>query len=771
MEDMVDVLLKRIVHQLLLCFINICQLSVKVLHKNKVFKFLKVFAFNDDDGVKDELAKLNALADKESQMKTTLILESVKISERNMARGFAETKEGFKEGFQQMSATLGKFAETHKMHEGSYLKKKQLDSIMHALGNPKEELYQKTYGDHISTKVEGTGQWLQQDPFYMSWADCGQTSEPILCISGDEGYGKTYLMSIIVQDLRRRYPQGNEDPSRVSVAYYYFERDAKNSQLMDRESQSIDKALKALAWQIAQNDPIYRKNLASSCGGIEDLSDIKEVWNRLFGDFFNTDATFYVLLDGINQIEEKYEKLLTQILGDIRAMSKGEELLRTRVLISGRVNRMESIKLVLDDSTLIIDLASKNRDDIMKFVRSRVDNMKTLRDPSPQVQKLKEEILAGLTGIARGDFINVDLLLKEIDTKQRPAEIRDVLARAKSGEQRSDTIAHEIERCNESLGDQNIRDLNELLTWVMCSFRPMSVKELEVVLFLRNHEAALRPLQSQIRERYSAFFLVERSDPFDGSEIVTLVSDSIKQYFRESSNSKAAEASKAVGAVDKLEVQIVKRFLRSVCDNELFEKFGFEEFFNRKLDSAASVVSVDLEAASLKMAMDCLQLLCSPSGNDTESLVDYASWYFPAHLEQVDLSLVDPHKKMAIGKELVKLFRQEEVIARWWGEVNSSLRLRWLYDDKYTDLILNWFKDSAVTKQLSEEDKDWARSLTSNSKSDTDLLEFIAKYMASKWLQSQEWEVKDPFLFVRAYISKVRLLPTFVKLIPDCLVD
>ena len=763
----VDIALKKIIHQLLLSFVRICELSIKVLHGNKIKLFLKVFAFNDDEGVKSELALLANLADKESQMKGTLTLESAKITERNVVTGFTESREGFRDvktGIAGMSSTLDKMKEAERKHEAETTAKKQLQTIKQALDDPKET-YQEIQRNFASLKIPGTGQWLQDDSVFMSWAGAGanqeQTSDPILCISGHEGYGKSFLMSTVVQALRKRYPQGQEHPSRTSVAYYYFRQDVKGSQSLDKDMQSLDKALKAVAFQIAQNDPIYQKDLVVSCKGLEDVGEFKELLNKLFVNASNTDATFFILLDGINQIEEKHEKCLLQLLKDVQTRCANREVLRIQVLLSGRVDTLERIKNNLESPILTMDMASKNEDDIKRFIRDRMDNMGILSGLSAQVQGLREEIFAGLTKDARGDFINVDLLLNEISDKHRPAEIRAVLDKAKAGENRSDTIARQVERCNDTLGTDDILDLNELLAWTISTKRTLTLRELKAVLYMKTHESSLRSLYDQIRDRYSAFFYVsiEPDVPVDYA-VVNLMSDSIEDYFKKATEIAETEASAASGDVSESEVKIVKRFLKSVCDDVLFAKFGFEELFRRKLDKSTTTIDVDLETTPLKLVLECLQAIDGKGDEEIKPLHNYAVYYFPDHLQEIDLSLADPKTKSIVGKKLLELFAEEAVIRKWWTEETPDLRYWWLYDNTYVDMILNWFKDSAVIKQVPEKHKEWIKNLTSNSKPDEDLLGPIAKVMASNWLQGSglEWDTTGLFSFLHGYINKVSIL-------------
>ena len=341
-----------------------------------------------------------------------------------------------------------------------------------------------------------------------------------------------------------------------------------------------------MAWQIAQNDPIYRKDLAKNLRDSADFGDIAELWDKLFIGHYASDATFFIVLDGIDGLEKKYELVLLQLLKAFQA--RPQKLLRMKLLFTGRVDALESIKAGLKSPLPTIDVALKNGDEIAKYVRRGIDNMQILKGSNAQIQALRDEVYVGLTENAKGDFINIDLLLEEISRMQRPNEIRSVLEKAKAGTDRSDNFAQKIERINQTLGADDIQDLNMLLTWVIRAFRTLTVSELEAVLYTRKIDSNLRPLQDRIKEEFSIFFDVRPEEEEGGgggsSMYVAFKADTIVEYFEKTSKNEDKGTSSIDTSISEVEVKVFRQFLRSICDQELFTKFQFEEFFQNKLD-------------------------------------------------------------------------------------------------------------------------------------------------------------------------------------------
>lgn len=547
----VDLPLRKIAHEMLLAFVSICEFSVHVLHGNKILKALKVFAFSDDDGVNAKIAFLKGLVEREAQMKTTLTYRSVK-------EGFGETKEAVS----GVKSIVDKIAEDNKKRDAETFKQKQLDKIKRTLNVHAEVEQQIESHSHlVSDTVAGTGHWVQEDQFHAEYADRSSDWSKVLFISGPEGYGKSFLVTTIVHELEKRYLRQSGDVSRTSVAYFYMARDSKKSSSTEKEGVSISKLLKSLAWQFTQ-DPVYLKDLAAMCDGWVEPDTTEELIIRLFEPCFCSQETFYIAVDAIDQMDDRDIKILQQLLTSMQARYRKDQLSRVRFLLSGRAKALDDVKNDDDLDSATIDVAANNRQDIERFIQDRLDNMKLLQGGSDQVKALREEIFSTLSEGASGDFINVDMLLKEIGTKQWPAEIREVLSKAQEGANRSETIAREVKRCNQRMNPRQIRDLNLLLTWVICSKRTLTVAELKVVLFLHSKEASLLPLYDQIRQHYSAFFNLDDPDHLGQDTVtVSLVSDSIRDYFRNISDSRKAEETVDSSRILASEVKIVKRFV------------------------------------------------------------------------------------------------------------------------------------------------------------------------------------------------------------------
>ncbi|GLA15441.1 hypothetical protein AnigIFM62618_001981 [Aspergillus niger] len=732
--DAVDISLRKIINEELVCFVDICALSINVLKGNKILTALKVFAFDSDEGVGGQLGRLALLVERESQMRATLGFESQKTSEIVIVETREET--------QKVNASVDKLLTFERKRDADNMAQRILSNIDASLGTPSEtyKAIQAIYKRRLNDQVSGSGGWLQHDPLYTAWADVRRLRFSILGFAGGEGCGKSFLFAAIVKHLQELYAEATENMNCTSICYYIFDQ-------QEVKDSSLIKVLEVLAWQIAKADVVYRKELGSvKTAGINQIGSLCK---QLFGKSYKTDSTFFLLIDGIDQMDKQHLKEFVQLLREWQSTASTWPRFTLRILLIGRTETMDKIQTQMEGEISVIHLACANRGDMINFINDRMNKMEILNGPSEQVIALRRDILETLTNETNGDFVNVGLLLDEISRKKRPSEIRDILAR--SGENRSDTIARKVEMLNETLSDEDISDLNHLLTWVVFAEYPLTLEELEAALFLKSREPSLRPLAENIRDQYSSLLCIEGAR-------VHLVSDSMKDFFRKNPAPEGITDDhdiETVGDVSEAEVRIVRRFLESVCDPKLFNRFGFDEFFKRKMKGKTVQIAVDTETAHLMIVSACLEVICSEPLPNLNPLLRYAENNLGEHLKQADPSLTHPHQKIAIGPQLVKIFTDDEVINRWWRASSYRLRVLWIYNDDYAEVTLKWLQDSAVTKNISEEEKKWVKSLSSKSELDADLLEHIGRVCARKWLQYGPRNLEYVFNDVRGYITKV----------------
>ncbi|KAK4543970.1 hypothetical protein LTR36_004744 [Oleoguttula mirabilis] len=108
-------------------------------------------------------------------------------------------------------------------------------------------------------RMEDTGFWIMQEELVKQWIE---GDFPFLVVSGESGYGKTFLASRIVDELLGQYKQGTQNVGK-SVAYFFCRKGQP-------ALESVSLVLRTLAIGIASNDKVYAKYLS-------DLFDSKKL--------------------------------------------------------------------------------------------------------------------------------------------------------------------------------------------------------------------------------------------------------------------------------------------------------------------------------------------------------------------------------------------------------------------------------------------------------------------------------------------------------------
>ena len=566
--------------------------------------------------------------------------------------------------------------------------------------------------------------------------------------------------------------------------------------------------MKSLALQISQSESVFQKRLL----GIQRLDDvvgITSLWDKLFDQKPISDTTLFLVLDGLDHLEaeqEDFRQLLVHING--RLTDTDNKALNIRILLTATSRSYQSIvKPAVGRQVLVIDMVEVNATDRELVIKNKLDGI--FKKSSSQVAEIKEEVIQGLMAIEKKDFTNLDYILRSIGRTSVRSEISELIARAKKGEGIPESIREEVRRLNTNLSAHDKRELNEMLLWVMYAARPLTVRELDTVLSLTRTEQSFQDLYDQINQKYWALLSAKKTSDNDDDQDteVVLFSEHVRTYFEKASAVQQEGSGSQDGGVNKSEVQILKRFLWTVCDDDLYYKFGFEEFlrkkmqdtvvskvevklvekylstvcdgdlyarvgfqefFDRKISDVSMIGDIPLQSYSIHLASVCLKALCDPQAQD---LHDYAGDYFPDHLKAVNLSTARPDHKVEVVQCLIRVFTDDEIIGRWWRGYYEEIGRRWrgcninrrtkqwMFPDSKSSSVMAWFQEASVNQKVSRSDQDWLRNLSSKAYPDIELLRSVVRWMSRIWLTEVDREYYYP-LFPRgisAFVNRVSL--------------
>lgn len=746
----IDPALLSTIHNILASLVNICALSIKLLDGGRIEKLkqtLKVTFFDEDPGTGPELRKLSLLAETQSAITTSLTLESVLKNESKLTELLTNFG-GVEQKLDSIGDSISQLLASEKSRSKIDNRKKQLQIIDEKLGmTVNEDPRSKTQIEKPDKPMPGTGKWLDTVSEYTSWEDRDSSKTMrVLLLIGEESFGKSVLTSAIVDKLQARYRQGEGAFTRTYVAFYYFPKGSeKTSPLL-----TVEYALKYMSHQLARDDEVYRKDMESLCkSNAIDIgsADFVNLWNFLKFGSSNTDVAYFLIFDGIDQVEKKNAK---QLLRTLSALENSKDMgqLRLRIMLTGRKSAFE------DESFEEISLGDHNKPDIEKYISQELGKMENLKADDVERTKLRSEIKAKLPQKVGGDFSKVRTAFDAFKQEKYIEDISKIL----DGKalDRKKYLQKEIEKYNKKLSSDDVEDLNELLAWVVYGFEYLSVAKLEAALLLRHDKASLQPLESKLKKEYSIFFTIENGCVITNPECTELVTEEKENDEDEEAKPDMTSKQEADTQIPAAEIKMVERFILQICGEEIYKRFGFHQFFERKGSHPAMIGMRQLQA-HLIIVKSCLKLLTSDEDKRTESLALYAIENLPEHLscvaEPKNMSSAD---KNCVQTKLLMLLTDESLIERCWQ--GSIYILPCWMDSQAIKTVWHWMRDSNEVRNLYAAKDDWFRTATWSEEPGMRLLKPIVRMMAKRWLQSRDFPVKETLSWVIEYVKNVSQL-------------
>ncbi|KAF7552379.1 hypothetical protein G7Z17_g4331 [Cylindrodendrum hubeiense] len=694
-----DSKLTKVACQHLHIFVEICDRSLRLkLKRNKFAAFMKQMFLNDD-GVQDLLGAMQNLVDKERGLVSAQTWKSSNEAASNSRDGLSLTR--------KVHSTL--VEDKNQLKREKELQKWKL-SIIKALefeakildeGTP--EPWEKMWKKHKSKILEGSGEWLVQDPRFKAWATTNDASSQILGLEGEDGAGKTLLASNVILHLRKMKTVGVSG-SRVVVAHNFVEPDSKSA----AETDTPVVISRNLMCQLALGDEPFMKSVATICEKSQYFDSPLDMWTQLLlqnEDMANIDVTFFIVLDGLGSNVETFTHLL-------RSFSDNALIQRTRILLTGKRDMFDSIENAGGLKVEKIALGEPNKQDVELYINNRMGEMEILKDTTrPGVSEMREKILNDLQESTGGDYYKIGHVLDNISKTDDVEEINTYLQGA--GDARLDQIEDDIEKLNKTRTEKEISEINEIILWVWASPVWMTPLEMEGILALKAGNGggtSLMSMVSKIKTKYTIFNTDYNVVDFRVSEILDKIPMKKKDTSDEASSSGFKE-------IQPSEINIIKFYLSTVCPPDLYTKFGFDEFFNLKMVRKGSYIYQDPDNGHITIVLRCLTCLEEERNEKTEPLRTHAMNHLLYHLEKTDLSLADRSLKAEVGIKLVRLFTEKFALDSLFEFRTDDLQTHdidfsrheipvtwnpWIDTDEGTNVLSKWFKDSAVIEKVKD---------------------------------------------------------------------
>ncbi|KAI8240148.1 hypothetical protein K4K55_001056 [Colletotrichum sp. SAR 10_96] len=720
-----DPLLVEQIHLVLVSFVKICAHVIKYRQSRKRDRFWEQtkLILGENSGLSDEMAEFMGLLQGQRDVEGTVTLAVVAETRKDMAVALEKI------------VVFGNIAEeTHQTVQETQRgvqslnddsdRTKTLTKIRDILGVPLtvhlDTTTTQTCVDLANKCLDNTGSWIWKHNAYLSWT-AGKERD-VLIVSGPPSSGKTSACALITKRLE-------EQKDRTYVAHYFFPPSARKS---DDNKNSVQSALKYMAFQIARVDATVLKTLGKACDTKPAVfrsstsSDLIDLWKELNIGAAGSGATYYFVFDGVENLPDAQAGMLLDFASDFQL--EQESAGRARLLISGTNSLFDKNANV--SGALRIDMEKHNQDDMRILIQDTLNKNGMLQStkPNSEQERAKAKILEKIPPKVDGKYsllrFELDRLMRQLSKRTAIQELDEML------DQTMSSLEAAIKDLERSLTADEISELNELLKWVMYSHDYMSLAQLEAAMVLTSDIASLTSLEYVIRTKYSAILSIE-------DEYYVYLQDGVEEYLQKVDTSSGQSQQSTGGStismtisINNVDQELCGNFLWDLADMAIRNKFKFNfdgEAFNPPHSSKRPLAVDELEA-NYTIVTQAFNYLSNKPTDATQNV---------GHSE--------------IGQGLYKIFKDDTVFQR---HIKIWQDIEWSVDEMRA--IQTWLMDSAAVRKV---DRKWRTAVQRASSPITGYLNELVKTVLRGLLRQRSWQMYNASKWLKRFMELDQVQP------------
>lgn len=535
--------------------------------------------------------------------------------------------------------------------------------------------------------------------------------------------------------------------SRVSVAYYY---------LMEERGDSLEHCFGSIVFQLALQDHAYAAAVAKICETTQGLERADQIWEKLFVELLpaaESDA-IYICIDGYHGDLEGTDTS-TCFARAMRTAFEDRACERVRLLFTGTYHDLAMTpfgsqsypelalgRLVFEPAPATGDrqIQYRNHDDLVA-VAGR--HLSSVGNKKPELKKffdsLDFDIAAWLVTAVGGDYNNLASKIRQLDTCESEESLKEVIKGADVAVET--TLTNTLTSLERTLTQDSIRQLNEILTWVIGGRIPMEPEFLQTVLYLQTGQTLM--LRSMIELKFATVLAINEDDE------VELVSKDLAIPLTASQVSEHGydRFEKLGDGLHAREIELVQRMVHNLCGEEVYDRFNFQKFFDTKAGrQRVSIGTGSRDMVNLTILQRCLEVLCTRQDEPHSSLLrEYAAvrWYEHC-IEIEDLSEADKDNLRLVGVRLAAILSSDRAIDTWFDTTKSWRQSKDLVaGDQYDDAIIRILKNRYVASGYAGEPHTakWISSVAGKKSQSRQLFRNVAIRLADKWIHAEEFNI------------------------------
>lgn len=323
--------------------------------------------------------------------------------------------------------------------------------------------------------VANTCTWIKEVEEFKGWLR-GQRN--LLWISGGPGKGKTFLSIHLAETLPSITGDITVDNSRQPLILEFY---CDNSDSRRNTARSV---LRGLLYQLLKaEDRLYNDILPEyelhqnifNDGGVEELW---RIFNTMIG---KVQRQVYVLLDGLDECDERSVKFLQRKLEALHPTERTDERQNIKIVLVSRKLRSEvqnALKIDLDQEHV-----ERREEDLNLFIQSRIQHIPSTYQGCVQSAFLRR---------ANGTFLWVALAISVLEDKTE--EVVSMVLRSESA---LDTwlprgLDAMYNRIITDIPDSEWEPASKIIRCVCISFRPLTVAEVCALTGLADEQVEIQ---------------------------------------------------------------------------------------------------------------------------------------------------------------------------------------------------------------------------------------------------------------------------------------
>jgi WD40 repeat protein len=305
-----------------------------------------------------------------------------------------------------------------------------------------------------SQRMDGSVEWLIRKENFQEWTYF--SNSPIYSITAKPATGKTVLSGKVIAHLRNL---------KKRCSFFFFRHNSK-------EKVSVSSFLLSMVWQMASFD---EKTLSTCLQIIEKddnlKSDYRTIWRKLFLDGIfkiSSEHIHYWVIDALDEC--KNEAALVGLL------MKAAEVSFIHILTTSR-NRFESRQKLGESKVRVLHegiLEEDSKSDIIMYLHANADALPSV-DAGGQ-QSIVDQILEK----SRGCFLWVSIVVQELKDVYISTDKQMILDEVPTD--MNELYARILDIMSKSPYGKEL--VKAILTWTVCSTRPLTISELHEALKL-----------------------------------------------------------------------------------------------------------------------------------------------------------------------------------------------------------------------------------------------------------------------------------------------